>query len=206
MVSSTLVSNFRSSLENGGTVRIKSVVSENAELTIRINNSGATSPVEERVKITTPAPIPPNPPKPDDLTLWDKWMDYAKDNKVLVYGTGAATIAALLLGVFGLSRMRQRVLPIYADGQHHDDDAMGTIGRGAGGGRDTQILSGSDTIVLNPNAHFDRIAPHQVYGWLQFLDQGSTRIPIGATSVRRGPRFLLCRRLAARQPPAGRRR
>jgi hypothetical protein len=97
---------------------------------------------------------------------------------------GAAGVAAMGLLLFAAAMVARRNrghLAIPGAGEVHEVyDQAGRFGSAS----DSTIIAGGDTVILTPTN--DRSPPDRIYAWLQFLDANSTRVPIGATSVRIG--------------------
>jgi len=162
---------FHDYLENGLVLKFAAAdLPDKSEITITVNYASAPPARAERVSVRPG-------PQISDLPWWQQPIEWANQNKV---SAGAITMLMGLL-VLGAAMMawRQRRIPVQG-GEGRDDHERTER---HDGDRPTVITDG-DTIIMTPTN--DRNPPQHIYGWLQFLDASSTRVPIGTTSVRIG--------------------
>lgn len=165
------VSRFHDYLESGGQIRMAIAdVPQAGELKITASLVNGPTIVADKVVVGSGPQIP----TPKDLPLLEKVTEWIQTNLLMATAGGLVAVGALgLLLIFG---RRSPPPPIVAE--QTTPDAKDLEARTARPGS-----SGSaETLIINKS----RRAPEQVYGWLQFLDASSTRVPIGATSVRIG--------------------
>lgn len=169
-LSQDTVSRFHDYLESGGQVRMALAdVPQSAEL--KITASIANGPTISADKVVVGSG--PQVPTPKDLPLLQKVTDWIQANVLLAAAGGLVAVGLLGLLLFGRRAPPPPVIAEQTTPGAKDMEAR-TARPGSSGSAETLIIDKS------------RRAPEQVYGWLQFLDASSTRVPIGATSVRIG--------------------
>lgn len=170
------VAKFSDYLESGGTIRIANrEVPDKAELSITANFANGPAIVADKVTVRSgpPPPPPPPPAPPAPVTMSQKARDWVQENPIPAAAALALTASLLMLSLMALRRGR-------AASFGPGDDMSGGTSRY----RQGDTVAVNDTVILTPG--IDRNPPETVYGWLQFLDASSTRVPIGASNVRIG--------------------
>ena len=182
----TFYDEFTQYLENGGEVIIPiGTLSGDVNLRIKVEfESGAsaskTSPVSVTAQAAKPAGGPSAAPAGSDgegktdkpKTFVAKLLDAVKKNKTAA-GVAGGGLLAMLFGaiVLGLkSRRKPPPLPPVSM------EPLPTSEPPSSGRRKTVVTA--PTLTNDPS--------QVVYGWFQFLDAGSTKVPITATTVRIG--------------------
>jgi FHA domain len=152
-----------------------------------------------------PASIPGvslTPPKSDSIV--DQAMNWVMQNQVATGAAAVISLGVLLLGSALLMRRGRSAEMQVGQGGYGQTEldprtgqpttygtttmGGGGMGNGAGGGMAGATVMApppaGETVILTPGN--DRMPPQQIYAWLQFLDAGSSRVPIGSTNVRIG--------------------
>lgn len=167
------VAKFSDYLESGGTIRLASQdVPDKSELSITANFASGPAVTADKVTVRS-GPPPPPPPPPAPVGASQKARDWVQDNPIPAAAALALAASLLMLSLMALRRGR-------AASFTGGDDMAGSTSRY----RQGDTVAVNDTVILTPG--IDRNPPETVYGWLQFLDASSTRVPIGASNVRIG--------------------
>jgi hypothetical protein len=166
---------FLDYLENGVVVKLaQGDAPEGTALTIALNYSSGPTVKAERVVVRSGGPG-------GTESWWRFALNWVDQNRVAAGAAGVAAMGLLLFAAAMVARRNRGHLAIPGAGEVHVVyDQAGLFGSAS----DSTIIAGGDTVILTPTN--DRSPPDRIYAWLQFLDANSTRVPIGATSVRIG--------------------
>ena len=179
------VGEFFDYVENGGTLKMAgSAVPKGANLSVSASFSDGTNLKIDKIDARSEAAPSPS--------IWLTIVNWVTDNRLKAGAVGLASLGLLLL--LGALTRRNRSGRSLGEGHRSSPDhggfsAIPTERPGtaawqpshSGAAATTAYAPVMDTVLVG-NAP----APSRIYAWLQMLDASSTRIPIGATSVRIG--------------------